>query len=260
MYGTASSDEKLARMKPLGLEHGINYKEHDYQEAVLELTHGEGVDAVFEMLGGEHTAKSIRCLRDFGRVIAYGTATGHPAALDARALYAKGASVHGLWLTYLSGKRALMDEAWKRLAAWTSQGHLHPVVGSVMAMERGSSRLPVAARAQELWQSGLEDRALTLHHRRERSEARSLTLCQEEVGSPSRDRELRIAVSAFLESSSGQLAPTWSRQPSTKTITICCFNQRHKALLTIRCGQRPTGLLAAGKAEWNFLAAPAYYL
>lgn len=135
MYGTASSDEKLARVKPLGLAHGINYKEHDYQEAIEELTHGEGVDAVFEMLGGEHTAKSIRCLRDFGRVIAYGTATGQRASLDAGLLYAKGASVHGLWLTYLSAKRDLMGEAWKRLAAWTSQGHLHPVVGSVVAME-----------------------------------------------------------------------------------------------------------------------------
>ena len=122
-------------MKPLGLEHGINYKERDYQEAIEELTHGEGVDAVFEMLGGEHTAKSIRCLRDFGRVIAYGTATGQRAPLDAGSLYAKGASVHGLWLTYLSGKRHLMDQAWKRLRAWTAQGHLHPVVGSVLAME-----------------------------------------------------------------------------------------------------------------------------
>ena len=41
------------------------------KQVVKNLTHGEGVDAVFEMLGGEHTAKSLRCLRDFGRVIQY---------------------------------------------------------------------------------------------------------------------------------------------------------------------------------------------
>src|ERR1700681_590541 len=97
MYGTSSSNEKLARVKNLGLEHGINYKQCDYQEAIKDLTHGEGVDAVFEMLGGEHTAKSVRCLRDFGRVIVYGAATGQSALVDARILYAKGASVHGLW-------------------------------------------------------------------------------------------------------------------------------------------------------------------
>src|SRR5262249_21017870 len=76
MYGTSSSEEKLSRVKALGLQHPINYKAHDYEEVVRNLTHGEGVDAVFEMLGGEHTAKSLRCLRPFGRVIQYGTATG----------------------------------------------------------------------------------------------------------------------------------------------------------------------------------------
>ena len=109
MYGTSSSPEKLARVKELGLQHAINYKQHDYEEVVKNLTHGEGVDAVFEMLGGEHTAKSLRCLRDFGRVIQYGTATGKAPQLDVRAMYAKSASVQGLWLTYLSQKREIME-------------------------------------------------------------------------------------------------------------------------------------------------------
>ena len=136
MYGTSSSEEKLARVKELGLQHGINYKQRDYAEGIKELTNGEGVDAVFEMLGGEHTAKSVRCLRDFGRVIVYGAATGQPAHLDARILYAKGASVHGLWLTYLSAKTELMNQAWKQLSAWTELGHLRPVVGHIFSLEK----------------------------------------------------------------------------------------------------------------------------
>ena len=136
MYGTSSSDEKLSRMKTLGLQHEINYKQRDYEEAIKEMTHGEGVDAAFEMLGGEHTAKSVRCLRDFGRVIVYGAATGQPGQLDPRILYAKGASVHGLWLTYLSAKPELMNQAWKQLSAWTSQGYLRPVIGQVFPLEQ----------------------------------------------------------------------------------------------------------------------------
>ena len=136
MYGTSSSDEKLARVKELGLQHGINYKQRDYEETIKDLTRGEGVDAVFEMLGGEHTNKSVRCLRDFGRVIVYGSATGQKSELDTRLLYAKGASVHGLWLTYLSANQELMKQAWKQLADWSSQGHLHPVIGHVLPMER----------------------------------------------------------------------------------------------------------------------------
>ncbi len=136
MYGTSSSDEKLSRVAGLGLQHGINYKQRDYEDSIKDLTQGEGVDAVFEMLGGEHTAKSIRCVRDFGRVIIYGTATGKQPQLDVRALYAKGASVHGLWLTYLSAKRDLMAMAWKWLSGWTSQGYLRPAVGHVLPMEQ----------------------------------------------------------------------------------------------------------------------------
>ena len=136
MYGTSSSDEKLDRVKALGLQHGINYKKQDYEQAIKDLTHGEGVDAVFEMLGGEHTAKSVRCLRDFGRIIAYGSATGQRAQIEVGTLYAKGASVHGLWLTYLSAKSELMQMAWKQLSAWAEQGQLRPVIGNVLPLGR----------------------------------------------------------------------------------------------------------------------------
>jgi len=135
MYGTSSSEDKLARVRALGLQHGINYKERDYVEAIKELTHGDGVDAVFEMLGGEHVAKSVRCVRDFGRVIVYGAATGETPQLDTRLLYAKGASVHGLWLSYLSANRPLMESAWKQLSEWVAADKLHPVIGKVFPLE-----------------------------------------------------------------------------------------------------------------------------
>ncbi len=147
MCGTSSSDEKLARVKELGLQHGINYKQRDYEEVVKDLTRGEGVDAVFEMLGGEHTAKSLRCLRDFGRVIQYGSATGKPPQLDVRALYAKSASIQGLWLTYLSQKREIMEAAWKQLSEWIEQRQLTPVIGQVFPLDH-------AVEAYKLLQEG----------------------------------------------------------------------------------------------------------
>jgi NADPH:quinone reductase len=138
MYGTSSSDGKLDRLRQLGLQHGINYARQDYEASIKELTHGEGVDVVFEMLGGEHTAKSVRCLRQFGRVVVYGTATGQRAQLDPGVLYAKGASVHGLWLTYLSRNLPLMNKGWEQLSSWIRQGHLRPVIATTLASERAS--------------------------------------------------------------------------------------------------------------------------
>jgi NADPH2:quinone reductase len=147
MYGTSSSEEKLSRVKPLGLHHPINYKKHDYEEVVKNLTHGEGVDAVFEMLGGEHTAKSLRCLRDFGRVIQYGTATGKQPQLDLRAMYAKSAAVQGLWLTYLSQKPEIMQPAWQQLSNWIEQKKLTPQIGQVFHLSQ-------AKEAYKLLESG----------------------------------------------------------------------------------------------------------
>jgi NADPH2:quinone reductase len=88
------------------------------------------------MLGGEHVAKSVGCVRDFGRVVVYGAATGKTPQLDTRILYAKGASVHGLWLSYLSANRPLMASAWKQLSEWVAAGKLHPVIGKVFPVEQ----------------------------------------------------------------------------------------------------------------------------
>jgi NADPH2:quinone reductase len=137
-YGTSSSDEKLERVKNLGLDYGINYRRFDYEQRVLELTNREGVDAVFEMLGGEHTAKSLRCCRPFGRVIIYGTATGQRHEFDYGAMMAKSLSAHGLWLSVLAQDHELMGHSLQAMQPWIEQGKLHPEIGHVLPMDRAA--------------------------------------------------------------------------------------------------------------------------
>ena len=100
------------------------------------MTNGEGVDAVFEMLGGEHTAMSTRCLGDMGRLIVYGMATGKPPQFDFMAMFQRNLSVHALWLTPLTAHADLMKEAFARLSGWISQGKLRPVIGAEFPLER----------------------------------------------------------------------------------------------------------------------------
>jgi NADPH:quinone reductase-like Zn-dependent oxidoreductase len=137
-YGTASSPEKLDRVRQLGLDHGINYREVDYEQRIHELTNGEGVDAVFEMLGGEHTAKSLRCCRDFGRVIIYGTVTGERQKFDVGVMMARGLSAHGLWLSFLADDQALMNDCLKAMQPWIEQGRLHPEIGDTLPTEQAA--------------------------------------------------------------------------------------------------------------------------
>lgn len=135
MYGTSSSDAKLQGAFHLGLQHGLNYTRQDWEKLIMEHTNGEGVDAVFEMVGGETTAKSIRLLAFLGRCILYGSASGEKPEVDGRVLYGRMASVHGLWLSKLIEYSEIMNKAATQLNIWVDQGKLRPVVGHKMKLE-----------------------------------------------------------------------------------------------------------------------------
>ncbi len=135
-FGTSSSDEKLHEVKKLGLTHAINYTRDDYVERVRDLTGGEGVDAVFEMLGGEHVKKSVQCLAWLGRVISYGSATGERPSFDPHILYERQTSVHGLWLSKIALHPEIMLPAWRQLSHWIAEDRLRPQVGHVLPMDK----------------------------------------------------------------------------------------------------------------------------
>lgn len=134
-FGTASSDEKLERLRALGLNHAINYTREDYEEKIKELTGGEGVDVVFESLAGENTAKSLRCCAFLGRVVLYGSSSGERPKFDTLAMYERGLSAHGLWLSRLAKNRSLMDQAMASMHPWIATGELKPVIGAKFPLE-----------------------------------------------------------------------------------------------------------------------------
>src|SRR3990172_3673868 len=51
VLSTASSDEKLDRLKEFGLDHGINYPTQDFVARARALTGGRGVDLVVDFVG-----------------------------------------------------------------------------------------------------------------------------------------------------------------------------------------------------------------
>jgi len=82
VFGTASTPEKLEKAAALGCDHPINYTETDFAEEVNEITDGEGVDLVLDGVGGDTSQQSLECLRDFGRMVVYGAASGAPGHPD----------------------------------------------------------------------------------------------------------------------------------------------------------------------------------
>ena len=74
VLATASSDERLGRLKEFGLDHGINYAETDFAEAVRTLSGGKGADLIVDGVGGATLQQSLSCLAYRGRVITFGNA------------------------------------------------------------------------------------------------------------------------------------------------------------------------------------------
>lgn len=73
MYGTASA-KKHELVASLGAT-PIDYKSADFVERIHDLT-GDGMDAVFDPIGGAHVARSWRTLRRGGRLVGYGISSG----------------------------------------------------------------------------------------------------------------------------------------------------------------------------------------
>lgn len=74
VLATASSDDKLARLRPLGLDHGVNYRAGDWVARVRELTGGNGADVIVDSVGGHTLEGSIAALAYRGRIAYVGSA------------------------------------------------------------------------------------------------------------------------------------------------------------------------------------------
>lgn len=127
VLATASSEAKLDKARGLGADELINYKTHDFTTRVLEITQDRGVDVVFEHIGPETWAGSIRSLAKGGRLVTCGATSGPEAALDLRFLFVKQLSVLG---SYMGGRREL-DQVLKLVA----EGKLQPVVDSTFPLK-----------------------------------------------------------------------------------------------------------------------------
>jgi len=82
VIGNASSDDKLARARELGMDEGINHRTEDVVARVLELTDGRGVDLVYEHVGGELFQKGLDSLAKDGRLVICGGHSGEVVPFD----------------------------------------------------------------------------------------------------------------------------------------------------------------------------------
>src|SRR4030095_10695479 len=93
-----SSDEKLEKVRQLGADETINYREReDWDEAVLELTDGRGVDHVIEVGGTGTLQRSVQAVRVGGHIALIG-ALDTLGEFNPIPIFMKGIRVQGIFI------------------------------------------------------------------------------------------------------------------------------------------------------------------
>ena len=133
VIAAAGSDEKCQRLADLGADETINYSEVDIARYCREQTGGlfggGGYDVVVNFTGGDTWARSLRCVRQGGRVLTCGATAGYDPQTDLRFIWTAEMDIRGSngW------QRSDLDE----LLRMVQTRELVPVIDSLVPLPEG---------------------------------------------------------------------------------------------------------------------------
>ncbi len=137
VIATASSADKLKVARQHGADHLIDSSHEDVRERIRELTGGRGADVVYDPVGGDLFAASLRSIAFEGRILVIGFAGGTVPQIPANHLLVKNVDVIGLnWPAYAELNPRVMTESFRTLLQWYLEGAVRPYVSAVYRLER----------------------------------------------------------------------------------------------------------------------------
>ena len=149
VFTTAGTAEKCAACEALGAERAINYRDEDYGPIVRELTGGEGVDVVLDMVGGEYLARDIDAMAVDGRHVSIAVLGGAKATFNIQVMMVKRLTLTGSTLRPRSVTdkaaiaRSLREKVWPLL----DSGAIRPVMHATFPLRE-------AVAAHEMLEAG----------------------------------------------------------------------------------------------------------
>jgi NADPH2:quinone reductase len=138
VIATASSDARLEKLKPLGMDIGVNYKTHDVVQEVMRITDKKGVDLVVDSVGGSTLQGSILSLGYRGRCSMVGAAGREPMTIDVSSLMGGNRTLQGVFL----GAEIATDRAHdniQRLIDEAARGELKVVIDRTFPLSEAAA-------------------------------------------------------------------------------------------------------------------------
>ncbi|PHY06766.1 MAG: zinc-binding alcohol dehydrogenase [Alcaligenaceae bacterium] len=138
VIGTSGSAEKLARLKALGLDAGIQTRGTNFAEEARRLTGGAGVGLAVNLVGGSAFGGCLEALTDFGRLAVVGYVDGQMlTGLDLEPVHGKRLQIFGLSNAPLStAARAVAQRGFEReVMPAITDGRIVPVIDRTFSFD-----------------------------------------------------------------------------------------------------------------------------
>ena len=149
VIATAGTEAKRAICLELGAERAIDYTAEGWVDEVRQATDGNGVDVIYDPVGGAIGVQSLRCLAWQGRILVVGFAGGAISELPANRLLLKDASAMGvLWGEVKIRSPAVAGAVVDAVLALYRAGKLDPLIGGRFALDQAQEALAQLSRRQ----------------------------------------------------------------------------------------------------------------
>ena len=142
VIAAVSTAEKAEAVEEAGADHVIRYDETPLRDGIDEATGGEGVDVVYDPVGGDMTELALRSTRWNGRLLVIGFAAGQIPEIPLNLPLLKGASIVGVfWGRFTTEQPERHRENLEQIVKWVDEGRLDPMVQKTFSLEQGKEAM-----------------------------------------------------------------------------------------------------------------------
>lgn len=120
VYVTSGSDDKIAQVKEMGVKDGFNYKDEKWFKGAGTVG---GFDSIIDSAGGNQLNNYLKIIKPAGRIVMYGSTTGHPEKLDVFRLFWSQAQIMGSTMG--------SDSEFTEMIDWLNKFEIKPTVDKV---------------------------------------------------------------------------------------------------------------------------------
>ncbi len=125
VYVTSGSEEKISRVKKMGVKGGFNYRDEKWFKAAMELG---GLDSIIDSAGGNQLNNYLKIIKPAGRIVMYGSTTGHPEKLDVFRLFWSQAQIMGSTMG--------SDDEFVEMLEWVTKHQIIPTVDKIFEADQ----------------------------------------------------------------------------------------------------------------------------